>query len=359
MTTRLLRIDAQHPEPEVIADAARVIQDGGLVAFPTETVYGLGADALNAQAVAGIFAAKGRPADNPLIVHIADVEQLAELVAELPPAVDVLARHFWPGPLTLVLPRKPRVPDAVTAGLDTVAVRMPDHAVALALIRAGRRPIAAPSANLSGRPSPTEARHVWEDLAGRIDVILDGGPCRIGVESTVLDLTAERPTILRPGAITPEHLAPFLGAVRVHPAAAGVEHAASAEAAAEPVRSPGMKYRHYAPRTPCILYEGDAAAIVRAVAQRVAQERAAGKRVAVLATAENAPAYDADVVYVAGRRAEPETVARELYRSLRRLDEAGVDLIIMEGVDPTGIGEAIMNRMRRAAGHRVVFVGRG
>src|SRR5690606_9947911 len=182
--------------------------------------------------------------------------------------------------------------------------------------------------------------------------------CRIGVESTVLDLTAERPTILRPGAITPEHLAPFLGAVRVHPAAAGVEHAASAEAAAEPVRSPGMKYRHYAPRTPCILYEGDAAAIARAVAQRVAQERAAGKRVAVLATAENAPAYDADVVYVAGRRAEPETVARELYRSLRRLDEAGVDLIIMEGVDPTGIGEAIMNRMRRAAGHRVVFVRR-
>lgn len=360
MSTRLVRTEAQHPDPAVIDEAARVLAAGGLVAFPTETVYGLGADALNPQAVARIFQAKGRPADNPLIVHVAGVRQLAELVAELPPAVDVLARHFWPGPLTLVLPRRSHVPDVVTGGLDTVAVRVPDHAVALSLIRCSGKPIAAPSANRSGRPSPTEARHVWEDLAGRIDLIVDAGPCRIGVESTVLDLTADRPTILRPGAVTPEQLAPLVGPVEVHPGAAGMEsQGRQDDAGREPVRSPGMKYRHYAPRTACILYEGDADAVARAVARRVAEERSAGRRVGVLATEESAGLYEADEVCVVGRRAEPETVARQLYGSLRCLDEAGLDLIIMEGIGTDGIGAAVMNRMRRAAGHQVVVVARG
>lgn len=358
MKTRVLRTDPFRQDEAVIDEAAQVVARGGLVAFPTETVYGLGADALNPQAVRGIFAAKGRPEDNPLIVHVAHVTDLAELVKEMPPVVNSLAKHFWPGPLTLILPRHSIVPDAVTAGLDTVAVRIPDHPVALALIRKSGCPIAAPSANRSGRPSPTEAQHVLEDLGGRIDIIVDGGPSGIGVESTVLDLTAAHPVILRPGAVTAEQLEPLLGPVATDPAAdGGAEDAVDGqqrERVDGPVRSPGMKYRHYAPQTPCVLYEGNGEAVFAAVVQRVRAERSAGVRVGVLATEENASMYDADAVCVVGRRAEPETVARGLYRCLRQLDEAGVDLIIMEGVDPIGLGAAVMNRMRRAAAYRTV-----
>lgn len=354
MTTRLLKTDSKHPDAGVIAAAARVIVEGGLVAFPTETVYGLGADALNSEAVRGIFAAKGRPSDNPLIVHVADVEQLAELTRDLPTDVDVLARHFWPGPLTLIVRRGPAVPDEVTAGLDTVAVRIPDHPVALAIIRQSGRPIAAPSANRSGRPSPTEAQHVWQDLRGRIDVIVDGGPCGIGLESTVLDLTEERPVILRPGSVTVEQLHPYVGSVDVADGSA-----AEAKDHDEPVRSPGLKYRHYAPQTPCVLYEGPSAAVASAVAARIRYEHEQGVKVGVLATAETAPLYDADVLSIVGARSSPLHIAQNLYRGLRELDEAGVDLIIMEGIEPEGIGVAIMNRMRRAAGYRVVAVGAG
>lgn len=352
MTTRMLKTDPWQPDAAVIDEAARVITSGGLVAFPTETVYGLGADALNRAAVRAIFQAKGRPADNPLIVHVADVAQLAELTRDLPAAVDVLARHFWPGPLTLIVPRGPAVPDEVTAGLDTVAVRIPDHPVALALIRRSGRPIAAPSANRSGRPSPTQARHVWEDLQGRIDVIVDGGPCGIGLESTVLDLTQDRPVILRPGAVTPAQLQPHVGPVEV---ADGTS--AEAVASGEPVRSPGMKYRHYAPRTPCVLYEGPSAAVASAAARRIRDERARGLKVGVLATEEGATSYDANVVSIVGARSSPTDIAHNLYRCLREVDEAGLDLIVMEGIEPDGIGAAIMNRMRRAAGHRTVSVG--
>lgn len=355
MKTRVLKTDPLRPDAAVIDEAARIIAAGGLVAFPTETVYGLGADALNGRAVRGIFAAKGRPADNPLIVHVAEPAQLPEVAQHVPEAVDALARHFWPGPLTVVVPRRPEVPDEVTAGLDTVAVRVPDHAVALALIRRSGRPLAAPSANRSGRPSPTEARHVWEDLQGRIDLIIDGGPCGIGLESTVLDLTASRPVILRPGAVTPEDLAPVIGPVDVDPRAEGL--AGGEPGAGGPVRSPGMKYRHYAPRTPCVLYEGPPEAVAEAVAVRLREERARGRRVGLLATAESAGRWEADAVRIAGARSAPETIARSLYRCLRELDEAGVDLIIMEGIEPAGLGAAIMNRMRRAAGHRTVAVG--
>lgn len=358
MNTRVLSIDPFRIDETVIAEAARVVARGGLVAFPTETVYGLGADALNPQAVEAIFAAKGRPADNPLIVHVAHLDQLVELVEVVPAAVEVLAKHFWPGPLTLILPRRPVVPDVVTAGLDTVAVRIPDHPVALALIRTSGRPIAAPSANRSGRPSPTEAKHVLEDLDGRIDVIVDGGPCDIGVESTVLDLTAEQPIILRPGAVTAQQLEPFLGPVATDPAVdGGAEKGIGGEAGVHvdgPVRSPGMKYRHYAPQTPCVLYEGTGAAVAAAVAARVRAERSAGVRVGVLATAENASRYEADALCIGGRRSAPETVAHGLYRCLRQLDEAGVDLIVMEGIEPVGLGVAVMNRMRRAAAYRTL-----
>lgn len=352
----MLKTNPSRPDAAVIDEAARVIVAGGLVAFPTETVYGLGADALNRRAVQAVFAAKGRPADNPLIVHVADVGELRRLAEDVPPEVDVLARHFWPGPLTVIVPRRPQVPDEVTAGLETVAVRVPDHPVALAIIRRSGRPVAAPSANRSGRPSPTEARHVWEDLRGRIDLIVDGGPCGIGLESTVLDLTAARPVILRPGAVTPDDLSPFIGPVEVDPAADGdggnVEGREPGAA-----RSPGVKYRHYAPRTPCVLYEGPPDAVARAVAERIRDERARGRRVGVLATEDWAATYEADAVRVVGARSAPAAVARNLYRGLRELDEAGVDLIVLEGIEPAGIGAAVMNRMRRAAGHHTVAVG--
>ena len=230
----------------------------------------------------------------------------------------------------------------------------------LSLIRRSGRPIAAPSANRSGRPSPTEAGHVWEDLQGRIDVIIDAGRCGIGLESTVLDLTGDRPVILRPGAVTAKHLRPHLGEVEVDPAADGRPTVPGGPApGASPARSPGTKYRHYAPRTPCILYEGPPIFVQRALATRVREERARGRRVGVLATADAAPSYDADEVCIVGKRSSPTDVAHNLYHCLRRLDEAGVDVILMEGIEPTGIGAAVMNRMRRAAGHRTVPVGAG
>jgi len=349
--TRLVKVDPLHPDADAIAEAAAVIRRGGLVAFPTETVYGLGANALDPAAVRRIFAAKGRPGDNPLIVHLAGAGQVPAVAVPLP-AVDILARRFWPGPLTLVLPRRSVVPDETTAGLDTVAVRVPDHPVALALIRASGCPIAAPSANRSGRPSPTRADHVWADLRGRIDMILDGGEAGIGLESTVIDLTADPPVLLRPGGVTVEELAEILGPLRVDPAAEGMP-------AGGPVRSPGMKYRHYAPATRCVLVEGPPEAVTAHIAARLKEERAAGRRTGVLATREGAPAYAADVVWVAGSRGDLAELARNLFHSLRELDAAGVDVIYMEGVAPVGLGLALMNRMRRAAGYRIERAGMG
>ncbi|MBO8142658.1 MAG: threonylcarbamoyl-AMP synthase [Firmicutes bacterium] len=352
MDTRVIRVDPVNPDERAIAEAARVIREGGLVAFPTETVYGLGADALNPDAVRKIFAAKGRPGDNPLIVHLAGVHELRRVASAFPPLLGALARRFWPGPLTAVIRRGPAVPDEVTAGLDTVAVRIPDHPVALSLIRRSGRPIAAPSANQSGRPSPTAAVHVWHDLNGKVDLILDGGAAGIGVESTVVDLTAHPPVLLRPGGITLEELQEVAGPVRVDPAAEGMP-------AAGPVRSPGMKYRHYAPAARCVLVEGPAEAVVSRLASLVRAEREAGRRVGVLATREGAPAYGAEKVCVAGSRRDPAEIARNLFRCLRELDEAGLDIIFLEGVEPVGLGLALANRMRRAAGYEVVTAGRG
>lgn len=348
METRLVVVDPLAPDPEVIAAVAQIIRRGGLVAFPTETVYGLGANALDPAAVRRIFEAKGRPSDNPLIVHVAEAAQLA-VVAEPISQVEVLARRFWPGPLTVVVPRRPAVPDETTAGLDTVAVRVPDHPVALALIRASGCPIAAPSANRSGRPSPTRAAHVWADLRGSIEMILDGGEAGIGLESTVVDLTLDPPVLLRPGGVTLAELEEVLGRVRVDPAVMG--------AAAGPVRSPGMKYRHYAPATRCVLVEGPPGAVAAHIAARIRAERAAGRRVGVLASREHAPSYEADRVCVAGSRRDPAELARNLFHCLRELDAAGLDLLFLEGVEDTGLGMAVMNRLRRAAGYRIERAG--
>ena len=319
-----------------IRRAAALLRAGELVAFPTETVYGLGADALNGEAAARIFAAKGRPADNPLIAHIAGESGLAGLIAGEPCAcARALMRAFWPGPMTLIFPKSPRVPREVTAGLDTVAVRMPSHPVARALIRAAQTPIAAPSANRSGRPSPTTAAHVLEDMEGRIPLILDGGPCEVGLESTVVDVTGARPRILRPGGITLEMLEGVVGFVDVDE---GVLHQLQAGSQA---RSPGMKYKHYAPKGEVTIVTGPRAA------QEIARlYDAADGRAAILAFSQ------AD--YGARRVYRLKNAPGELFAALRQLDEDGMETIYAEDVPTTGVGLAVMNRLMRAAAFRVV-----
>lgn len=344
-----IKVDAQSPDPQLIGKAAEIIRGGGTVVFPTETVYGLGANALDTRAVADIFRAKGRPADNPLIVHIAEPAMVEQLAADIPVPARRVMEVFWPGPLTVVLPRQPVVPDAVTGGLDTVAVRMPDHPVALALIRAAGVPVAAPSANLSGRPSPTGADHVLEDLAGRIDAVLDSGPCRVGVESTVLDLTAEPPVILRPGGVTREELEGVLGHVTEAAGAGGAtpDHTAP--------RSPGMKYTHYAPRARMVLVAlADHAAMRRHVAEMAEELRQKGQKVGILATDETASFYRVDEVVSLGSREDLATVSRNIYGALRQMDQKGVDAIICEGFPAAGLGTAVMNRLAKAAGGNVI-----
>ena len=319
-----------------IRRAAALLRAGELVAFPTETVYGLGADALNGEAAARIFAAKGRPADNPLIAHIAGENGLAGLIAGEPCAcARALMRAFWPGPMTLIFPKSPRVPREVTAGLDTVAVRMPSHPVARALISAAQTPIAAPSANRSGRPSPTMAAHVLEDMEGRIPLILDGGPCEVGLESTVVDVTGARPRILRPGGVTLEMLEGVVGDVDVDE---GVLHQLQAGSQA---RSPGMKYKHYAPKGEVTIVTGPRAA------QEIARlYDAADGRAAILAFSQ------AD--YGARRVYRLKNAPGELFAALRQLDEDGMETIYAEDVPTTGVGLAVMNRLMRAAAFRVV-----
>ena len=339
--TGRVRVDPENPDKIEIEKAARLIREGGLVAFPTETVYGLGANAKDEKAVGRIFAAKGRPPDNPLIVHVASRQQVFEL-AKVSAAALKLMEAFWPGPLTLILPAKAGVPAPVTAGLSTVAVRMPRHRVALALIEAAGVPVAAPSANLSGRPSPTTAEHVLADLGGKIDLVLDGGPTGLGVESTVLDLTARVPTVLRPGGVTPDEIRSVTGRVRVGRAARGF-------GGERRPRSPGLKYTHYAPRAPLVLVEGDPKRVDAKIKELAGRERSLGKKVGILACSSSEAYTGCGEVVAAGRREDPATVAAGLYAALRRLDEMGVDVILAEGIGEGGMGLAVMNRLRRAA----------
>jgi L-threonylcarbamoyladenylate synthase len=347
--TRVFVTDAANPEPEVLAQAAAVIRQGGLVAFPTETVYGLGANAMDAAAVARIFAAKGRPADNPLIVHVASREALDRVVTSVSPEAERLMERFWPGPLTLVLPRASSVPDIVSCGLPTVGVRMPDHPVALALIHAAGVPIAAPSANLSGRPSPTSAEHVIEDLSGRVNVVLDGGETGVGLESTVLDLTVDPPVLLRPGGVTMEQLTAEIGPIVVDQALHGAEPG-------EAPRSPGMKYTHYAPKAPLLLVDGPVLQMQAKIRDLIYEYQEEGCRVGVMSSAESRGAYQAPVILEYGSREDLAGIASDLFSTLRAFDRHEVDVILAEGVPTTGIGLAIMNRLRRAAGGQVVAV---
>ncbi|MFP3125413.1 L-threonylcarbamoyladenylate synthase [Ectobacillus funiculus] len=324
-----------------LEEAAALLRQKQTVAFPTETVYGLGADATSDEAVAKIFEAKGRPSDNPLIVHIASKEQLDSMAAYIPPVAETLMEMFWPGPLTLLFPKKKSVSDKVTAGLSTVAVRMPAHPLALALIRQANVPVAAPSANRSGRPSPTLASHVYEDLNGRIPGIVDGGPTGIGVESTVLDCTGDIPVILRPGGITKEQLEAAVGQVLLDPAL---------KDETEAPKSPGMKYTHYAPKAPLTIVEGSR----EFLQDLVKQSKKEGLRVGVLTTEENQHFYEADVILPCGQRSDLATVAAHLYDVLRSFDDAGVEVIYSEAFPGEGIGIAIMNRLTKAAGHRSI-----
>ncbi len=350
METKILKIVDIEADYKAIEEGASLIRNGELVAFPTETVYGLGANALDARAVDKIYEAKGRPGDNPLIVHIADFDDVKLLVKELAGTAEKLMEAFWPGPLTLILKKSSIVPDRTTGGLNTVAVRMPDNPIALALIRESKLPIAAPSANRSGRPSPTEARHVAEDLMGRIPMILDGGPCSVGVESTVLDITGEIPNILRPGGITPKMLERVLGRVNIDAAVLKPIEKGSR------IKSPGMKYTHYAPKASVVIVKGRLDDIASKIGELASEEAERGNRVGILATEETADYYVKGQVICLGSRKKPETLAVNLFSALRKFDELGVDIVFAEWVEEKDEGLAVMNRMLRAAGFRVIEV---
>lgn len=335
------KIDCAEKDRIQIKEAAQLLIENEVVAFPTETVYGLGANAKSEEAVRKIFAAKGRPSDNPLIIHIANQTQLHDLVDDIPSVAEQLMDAFWPGPLTLVFRKKEGLSEIATAGLSTVAVRMPNHPVALALIEEANLPIAAPSANTSGKPSPTTAQHVAKDLTGKISGIVDGGETGVGVESTVVDITEGIPVILRPGGVTKEEMVEVVGEVREDLALHNMEVIP---------KSPGMKYTHYAPDAPFVLLNGSEVYIQRFVNE----QKQFGKKVGILTTEENQHAYDADVVVTCGRRGQLSTVAAELYQALRTFDECDVDLIVGEVFPRAGIGEAIMNRLMKAAGHTLL-----
>jgi L-threonylcarbamoyladenylate synthase len=319
------------------------------VAFPTETVYGLGADALNARAVLSLFKAKKRPLDNPPIVHVCDRKDVYQLAEEIPAEAEMLMRKFWPGPLTLIFKRSRIVPNVTVAGLDTIAIRVPRHDVALTLISESHCPISAPSANLAGKPSPTTAKHVLDDLDGRIDVVLDAGPTVIGVESTVLDVTVNPPQVLRPGGTPFEALKEVLGEVKLNPAVT-----AEKPVPVEKVRSPGVKHKHYAPNADVVVVEGELSAAVAKVNELVTYYMRRGSKVGVLCTDETVGCYQADVVKSLGSRSNLAIVAQNLFARLREFDLERVDIIVAEGVPLEGLGLAVMNRLRKASGYKIV-----
>lgn len=342
MQTELLPVN-----DESLSRAGELIRAGGLVAFPTETVYGLGANALDADAVRHIFEAKGRPGDNPLIVHISRVDQLSPLITGAPsPAARALMDACWPGPMTLIFPKSPAVPAEVTAGLDTVAVRFPVHPAARSLIEAARRPIAAPSANRSGRPSPTTAAHVLEDMDGRVPLILDGGACAVGLESTVIDVTGDTPRILRPGGVTPERIAEICGGVTVDDAVLRPLREG------ERPRSPGMKYRHYAPTGALTIVQGGADAVAGKIRMLYDAALAGGKSPLILALDGHIDAYGDRRCLSLG--ADAEAMARSMFARLRDADALGADAIFSEAIPTDGMGLAVMNRLERAAGFNIL-----
>lgn len=349
MKTIIEQTDKIQMNMDTIKKAGDILRNGGLVAFPTETVYGLGADALNEQAAKKIYAAKGRPSDNPLIVHVADMEALGRITEEMPEAAKRVVEAFWPGPLTLILKKSREVPPETTGGLETVAVRMPDHEIAREVIRAGGGYIAAPSANTSGRPSPTAAGHVETDLNGKIDMILDGGTVEIGVESTILDMTVTPPMILRPGAVTEEMLEALIGEVAVDKALMDPD-------SKRPPKAPGMKYRHYAPKAELVVVDGRMDAVVDKINCLAKEKAEAGYKVGIIGTRETVGRYRTGDIKCIGTRTDESTIASHLYGILREFDSDGAEFIYSEAFASEGIGSAVMNRLLKAAGHRMIYV---
>ena len=347
MDTKVVQIDRRNINKAMIQEAGNIIRNGGLVAFPTETVYGLGGDALNESSSGKIYAAKGRPSDNPLIVHIAEFGDLKEIAVKIPKAAEKLAKCFWPGPLTMIFEKAACVPYATTGGLDTVAVRMPSDPIARELIRESGGYIAAPSANRSGRPSPTQAKYVVEDLRGRVDMILDGGASEMGLESTIVDLSGEVPVILRPGYITEEMLVKAIGNVEMD------KGLLDSDPQIKP-KAPGMKYRHYAPQGSLAIVEGPKEQVTAYINEKIKEYRKEGMKTGVIAAFETAAGYQADCVKCPGKRNDESEIARHLFRILRELDDEGIQVIYAEAFDGHGVGCAIMNRLLKAAGYQVI-----
>ena len=353
MITRIMDVSAEPINMEYISEASEILRKGGLVAFPTETVYGLGGDAKDKEASRKIYAAKGRPSDNPLIVHIARFSQLQEISKDLPENAKKLADAFWPGPLTMVVNKNEVIPYETTGGLDTVAVRMPNNPIALALIEKSGCMIAAPSANTSGRPSPTKASHVYEDLSGKIDAILDGGAVDIGLESTIVDLTEDVVTILRPGYINMEMLKEVVGEVRIDP---GIVYNDKGTTSGAKPKAPGMRYKHYAPKGDLTIISGDEDKVVAKINELTKKAIDEGSKVGIIATSETADRYSDGQILVIGDRSDEGSIAHNLYDILRKFDELGVDLIYSESFATPNMGQAIMNRLLKAAGQKTLDV---
>lgn len=351
MKTKIIKIDKNNFKEEELKEAADILKKGGLVAFPTETVYGLGADGLNPEASKKIYEAKGRPSDNPLILHIANIAALEELTVECPEMGLKLAEAFWPGPLTMIFKKSKAVPYKTTGGLETVAIRMPSHPIAYELIRKSGVYIAAPSANISGRPSPTMAEHVIEDMNGRIEMIIDGGMVDIGLESTIVDVTGDVPTILRPGYITASMLEAVVGTVNFDK----VVLAKKADANIVP-KAPGMKYKHYAPKGDLTILEGSMEAVIQGINECAAEKLSKGFKVGIIATDETFSRYPQGLVKSIGTRKDEDTIAHGLFQILREFDTEGTEYIYTESFESKQLGQAIMNRLLKAAGYHIIKV---
>ncbi len=352
MNTEVVSIDEHNIDSlakELLQKAGDIVKNGGLVAFPTETVYGLGGDALNPESSRKIYAAKGRPSDNPLIVHVASMEDVEAIVDEVPEAAYKLSKAFWPGPLTMIMNKNDKVPRETTGGLDTVAIRMPNNEIALELIRQSGGFIAAPSANTSGRPSPTVARYCVEDLSGKIEMIIDGGQVGIGLESTIVDLTSDIPMILRPGYITEDMLKEILGEVTI-------DRTIIDASSTQKPKAPGMKYRHYAPKGSLAIVQGSQSSVVAYINEQAKKAMEEGKRVGVIGTDATRNLYSADVIKSVGNREDELSIAHELFKVLREFDDENIDVMFSESFDESGIGQAIMNRLLKAAGHNVIVL---
>ncbi len=349
MITQVIKIEPENIDKNKLGVAAQALRKGKIVAFPTETVYGLGANALNTTAVEQIFIAKGRPSDNPLIVHISDKEKVYELTENIPEKAAVLMDKLWPGPLTLVFNKSPIIPRVITAGLNTVAIRMPEHPVARELIRLAAVPVAAPSANVSGKPSTTTAQHVLHDLDGKIEIVVDAGSSRVGLESTVLDVTVDPPMLLRPGGITPKQIEEIIGHI-------DIDKTILSKVSQDNVpKSPGMKYKHYAPKAHVIIVKGEN---INNQAMKICDlatiNKSKGKKVGICATDQTINNYNGFEAISMGDRNKPETIAASLFSLLRKFDDIGVEVILAESVDEKGVGLAIMNRMVKAAGYYII-----